>query len=145
MSEVIDLKDNKIAPEEIKKKTVKLGAVMQFVDTIPVETMVLGKKMMVKPGDTFFIGQMNGLPTYNFLTGELAGKVMLLSTEEMGYLKIDGYHSRSIAELLLQRLNFRCGLTNEIYEYNDLDRNSFLDEMEELLDTILDVGDDESK
>jgi hypothetical protein len=76
------------------------------------------------------------VPAFNFITGDLAGKTMIMNAREREEFEIEGYDTHSIASMLLERLGWRCGLDDAMEEF-EIDKKQCISEMEDLLDEIL--------
>ena len=125
--------DEVIAPE---KKKVKLGERFIWQNEHEVSTMIAENKLTIKPGDHCFIGMANGMMCFNFITGDMTGKVLLLNPQERDEFEVSGYDTNSIAKLLLERIGWRCGVDEALDEF-EIDKERCISEMEELLDDIL--------
>lgn len=127
--------------EEIKempiKVKVKLGERFKWTELRTVETCIAGTHLDIKPGDECYIAMMgNEVPAFNFLTGNLAGKTLLMNKNEKEDFIIEGYDTHSIASMLMNRIGWRCGLDDAMEEF-EIDKKRCIEEMEDLLDEIL--------
>lgn len=106
----------------------KIGQILTIEQDFVIESAIAGNVIQVKKGDKGFIDS-KGLLHYS--TGEARGKIQLVKDAEM-----KGYDHESIATLIYKRLRNAYNL-DEIIEDYDLDRDEFIDEIEDILSSIL--------
>jgi hypothetical protein len=126
-----------VLQEPVQKMKVKLGERFKWKESRAVETCLAGSKLDIKPGDECYIVMMgNEVPAFNFLTGNLAGKTLLMNENEKEDFIIEGYDTHSIASMLMNRIGWHCGVDEALEEF-EIDKERCISEMEEMLDEIL--------
>ena len=104
-----------------------IGSIVKISEDIKVKRVVSGRDRIIKAGTTAVVNSNGDL---FILTGTEQN-----TTLSKGY-EVYGYDPKSIAELILRRLNFEINL-GDILEENDIDRNDFIELTESMLDDIL--------
>ncbi len=104
-----------------------IGSIVKISEDIEVKRVISGSNRTIKAGTTAVVNSDGDL---FILTGTEQN-----TTLNKGY-EVYGYDTKSIAELILRRLNFEINL-GDILEENDIDRSDFIELTESMLDDIL--------
>ena len=104
-----------------------IGSIVEIEQDIQVTKILTGENKMIKAGTTTVVDANGDLFV---LTGTEQNTIV-----NQGY-KVNGYATKSIAQLIFRRLNFELNL-GDILNENDIEVNDFIDITESMLIDIL--------
>ena len=106
----------------------KIGQEIEITEDFTLKT-VGGRELTVKAGDKAIIDSRSRI---KYISGQARDVMQMLGKD----IEVNGYDHRNIASMILNRLNSVLGI-EEFLDYNDINDDEMIDEIEDVLMDIL--------
>lgn len=106
----------------------KIGQEIEITEDFTLKT-VGGRELTVKAGDKAIIDSRSRI---KYISGQARDVMQMLGKD----IEVNGYDHRNIASMILNRLNGVFGI-EEFLDYNDINDDEMIDEIEDVLMDIL--------